>query len=85
MSESAQAQTALVKAQAIEKIAGAAMLDENEVRLMLDGDPVFGNLEPLDPYDDPGAGDPQCLTAFPCPLRMKPAGMRTSTSAWSKR
>ena len=58
MSEKAQAETAFVKAQAIEKISAAAMLDENEVRQMLDGDPVFGNLEPLDSYDAPPIGDP---------------------------
>lgn len=58
MSEKAQAETAFTKAQAIEKIAAAAMLDENEVRLMLDGDPVFGNLEPLYTYDDISSGDP---------------------------
>ena len=51
MSEKTQADTALVKAQAIEKIAGAAMLSEDEIRLMLDGDPVFGNLEPLPSFD----------------------------------
>ena len=51
MSAKAQADTALVKASAIEKIAGAAMLNENEVRQMLDGDPVFGNLAPLDSYE----------------------------------
>lgn len=52
LSERAQADTAFVKAQAIEKIAGAAMLSEEEVRQMLDGDPVFGNLDPLPSFDN---------------------------------
>ena len=51
LSEKTQAEIAYLKAQAIEKVAIPAMLSEDEVRRMLDGDPVFGNLEPLDTYD----------------------------------
>ena len=48
LSEAEQAQTAKTRAEAVNIAVTAGLVDENEGRAALDGDAVFGTLEPLD-------------------------------------
>ena len=69
LGERDRAEVAKIKAEAIQIATGATLMDEDEGRKALDGDPVFGTLEgdapepemdPMDPlYQPPPGADPQ--------------------------
>ena len=53
LSEQEQAETAKTRAEAVNTAIQAGLIDENEGRAALDGDPIFGTLESLDEEQEP--------------------------------
>jgi hypothetical protein len=75
MSDEQQAKTLDTKADAVQKLVGAGVIDENEAREILDGDPLVGTLEEI---DEPILPQDPSITPLPTPEQSEGTAQKDS-------